>query len=316
MKDLQAVTTFIAVARAGSFAEAARRLKLSTTAASRHVAELEQALGITLLRRSTRSVTLTEAGARYLPRAEAIVRELDCLNAEVAANDQVPRGTLRITAPPGLGHDWIVPLAIDFMAAYPAVNLELDLSERKVDLVAEGFDAAIRSGPLADSSLIAHRLIEMDYRLCASPGYLERRGVPETPASLGEHDCLYWCSSTTVEPATWTFLRNGRSQVVPIRCRLLIGDLPALRRAALLGLGLAILPELDVTDDLAAGRLVAVLPDYTIPSGILSLVRPATSFEPARLRVFINFVTAALRQRAYGMPRRAGVTTELAVNRE
>lgn len=305
MKDLQAVTTFIAVARAGSFAEAARRLRLSTTAASRHVAELEQALGITLLRRSTRSVTLTEAGARYLPRAEAIVRELDGLNAEVAANDQAPRGTLRITAPPGLGHDWIVPLAIDFMAAYPAVDLELDLSERKVDLVAEGFDAAIRSGPLPSSSLIAHRLIEMDYRLCASPGYIDRRGVPETPQSLADHDCLYWCSSTTTEPATWTFLRHGRSQFVPIRCRLLIGDLPALRQAALLGLGLAVLPELDVTDDLAAGRLVAVLPDYTIPSGVLSLVRPATTFEPVRLRVFVDFVTAALRQRAHSLANRA-----------
>jgi molybdate transport repressor ModE-like protein len=127
MRDLQAITTFIAVARAGSFAEAARRLGLSTTAASRHVAELEQTLGVTLLHRTTRSVRLTEGGSRYLSRAETIVNELDNLNAEISADERSLRGTLRISAPPGIGRDWIVPLAIDFMAAYPGIDLDLDL---------------------------------------------------------------------------------------------------------------------------------------------------------------------------------------------
>lgn len=297
MKDLQAITTFTAVARAGTFAEAARRLRLSTTAASRHVAELEQSLGVSLLRRTTRSVTLTEAGARYLPRAEAILRDLDSLNAEIADNERTPSGMLRVTVPPGIGRTWIVPLALDFMAAHPAIDLELDLTERMLDLVAEGFDAAIRSGPLPSSSLVAHRIVEMNYRLCASPTYVDRRGAPETPRHLAGHSCLYWCSSTATEAASWTFLKNGRTQTVPVECRLLIGDLPALREAALRGFGLAILPELDAHADLAAGRLVAVLPDYAIPSDTLSLVRPPTPFEPARLRTFIDFITAALRRR-------------------
>ncbi|WP_209426140.1 LysR family transcriptional regulator [Pararhodobacter sp. SW119] len=296
MRDLQSITTFAAVARAGSFAEAARRLRISTTAASRHVADLEQALGVQLLQRTTRSVSLTEAGARYLPRAEAILGELDALHAETAAADQTPRGTLRIAAPPGIGHDWIVPLVTDFLADNPAISLDLDLSERLVDLVAEGYDAAIRSGALASSSLIAHRIIEIRYRLCASPAYLDRCGTPETPSQLVDHACLFWCSSGAGPVAEWTFLQSGSSETVPVNCRLRIGSLPALRHAALLGLGLAILPERDVTTDLAEGRLVHVLPDWEIPPESLSLVRPAGAFEPARLRLFIDFITAALRR--------------------
>lgn len=301
VKDLQPITTFIAVARAQSFAEAARRLRISTTAVSRHVAELEQSLGVTLLRRTTRSVTPTEAGARYLPRAEAIMRELDNLNAEIGASDRIPSGSLRISAPPGIGHDWIVPLVTDFLIAHPQIDLELDLSERMVDLVAEGFDAAIRSGPLPGSSLIGHRIIEMRYVLCASPGYFASHGRPDSPADLSSHDCLFWSTSAIADAASWTFLRDGRSQTVPIRCRLRIGNLPALRRTALAGLGLTILPELDVTGDLAAGRLVKLLTDYEIASGALSLVRPPAPFEPARLRAFIDFVTSALRRKARGV---------------
>lgn len=301
MKDLQSITTFIAVGRAQSFAEAARRLRLSTTAVSRHVAELEQALGVALLHRTTRSVTMTEAGARYLPRAEAIMQELDNLNAEIGASDRIPRGNLRISAPPGIGHDWIVPLVTDFLIVHPQIDLELDLSERMVDLVGEGFDAAIRSGPLPSSSLIAHRIIEMRYRLCASPGYLDSNGVPASPGDLVNHDCLFWSTSTIADVAAWTFRRDGVSQTVPIRCRLRIGNLPALCRAALAGLGLTMLPELDVQEDLSAGRLVSLLPDYEIPSGVVSLVRPPAPFEPTRLRAFVDFITSALRRRARGL---------------
>jgi DNA-binding transcriptional LysR family regulator len=306
VKDLQSITTFIAVARAQSFAEAARRLRLSTTAVSRHVAELEQALGTTLLRRTTRSVTLTEAGARYLPRAEAVLQELDSLNAEIGASDRVPRGRLRISAPPGIGHDWIVPLVTDFLIAYPQIDLELDLSERMVDLVAEGFDAAIRSGPLPSSSLIAHRIIEMRYLLCASPDYLDRHGVPASPADLVSHDCLFWSTSAITDVAAWTFVRGGHTQTEPVHCRLRIGNLPALRRAAIAGLGLTMLPQLDVQEDISAGRLVRLLPDYEISSDVLSLVRPPTPFEPARVRTFVDYVTTTLRHRARGLATETG----------
>lgn len=297
MRSIQAITTFIAVAQAQSFAGAARQLGLSTTAISRHVADLEQALGVALLRRTTRIVTLTEAGSRYLPRAQFIIAELDDLHREVARSDQAPKGTLRVTAPPGIGNGWIGPLVTDFLMTYPDIDLELDLSERVVDLLGEGFDAAIRAGDLPSSSLIAHRIITIDYRLCASPSYLREYGAPAMVSELKDHACLFWNTGSMAASAHWTLQSDAGMETVPVRCRLRVGNLPALRHAALSGLGLAILPSLDVRDDLAAGRLIEVMPSHQVPADTLSLVRPPAAFVPAKLRAFMDFVTAALRQR-------------------
>jgi DNA-binding transcriptional LysR family regulator len=257
---------------------------------------LERTLGVTLLRRTTRHVSPTEAGARYLPRAAAILEEIARLNAETGAVEAAPRGKLKITAPPSIGNDWIAPLAVDFAEAYPEIELELEFTERLVDLVAEGFDAAIRSGPLASSSMIAHRIIEMHYLLCASPVYLERRGAPARPEDIREHDCIHWRGAAG--GGVWDFVRDGARVSVPIAGRLLINNFAAEQDAALRGLGLAILPLINLGRDLEAGRLVHVLPDTEVSRGILSLVRPATPFEPPKLRAFIDFITAALRARA------------------
>jgi DNA-binding transcriptional LysR family regulator len=296
MNPHASMTVFVEVARAGSFSAAAHKLNMSTTAVSRHVADLERMLGVTLLRRTTRHVSPTEVGARYLPRAHAILDEIEQLNAEISAVDPTPRGKLKITAPPAVGNEVIVPLAVDFVEAYPEIELEIDLSERLVDLVAEGFDAAIRAGPLESSSMIAHRIVELRYLICASPSYLERRGAPKRPDDIGDHDCIYW--RVAAAGGAWSFVKNGERVTVPIRGRLLISNFAAQRAAALRGLGLAILPLLSVREDLEVGRLVSVLPDYEVHHGVLSLVRPPTPFEPPKLRVFIDFITAALRERA------------------
>jgi len=290
-----AMTAFVEVARAGSFSAAARKLNMSTTAVSRHVADLERMLGVTLLRRTTRHVSPTEAGARYLPRAAAILDEIERLNAEISAVDSTPRGRLRITAPPAVGNEVIAPLAVDFIEAYPEIELEIEFTERLVDLVAEGFDAAIRAGPLESSSMIAHRIVEMRYLICASPSYLERRGVPERPDDIDGHDCIHWRAAAG---GAWSFVKDGARVVVPIRGRLLMSNFAAEREAAVRGLGLAILPLLTVRNDLEARRLVPVLSDYEVHHGVLSLVRPPTPFEPPKLRAFIDFITAALRERA------------------
>lgn len=295
MNPHRAMTVFVEVARAGGFSAAARRLEMSTTAVSRHVADLERMLGVTLLRRTTRHVSPTELGARYLPRAEAILDEIEGLHAEIGAIDPTPRGKLRITAPPAVGNAVIAPLAVDFVEAYPEIELEIDLTERLVDLVAEGFDAAIRAGPLESSSMIAHRIVELRYVLCASPGYLERRGTPERPDDVGLHDCIHWRGAA--EGGAWRFFRDGTQVSVPIRARLLISSFAAEREAAVRGLGLAILPLLTLRDDLEAGRLVVVLAGYEVDRGLLSLVRPPTPFEPPKLRAFIDFITTALRER-------------------
>jgi DNA-binding transcriptional LysR family regulator len=296
MNPHSAMTAFVEVAQSGGFAAAARRLDMSTTAVSRHVAELERMLGVTLLRRTTRHVSPTEAGARYLPRAAAILQEIERLNAEISAIDSMPRGKLKITAPPSVGNDWIAPLAVDFVEAYPEIELEIEFTERLVDLVAEGFDAAIRSGPLAGSSMIAHRIVEMRYLLCASPAYLERRGAPARPEDIVDHDCIHWRGEAG--GGVWRFTIDGARVSVPIRGRLLINNFAVERDAAVRGLGLAILPLLNLRDDIEAGRLVPVLPDCEVSPGVLSLVRPATPFEPPKLRAFIDFITKALRERS------------------
>ncbi len=296
MNSLTAMTVFVEVARTGGFSAAARSLKLSTTAASRHVGDLERMLGVTLLRRTTRQVSLTEAGSRYLPRAATILDEIERLHAEISATDATPSGKLRITAPPALGYDWIAPLAVEFAERNPAIQLEMEFTERLVDLVAEGSDAAIRAGPLPDSSMIAHRIIDIRYVLCASPAYLDARGKPKHPEQVSGHDCIHWRGSPASE--TWDFVKGGQRVSVPIRARLLISNFLAERDATRRGLGLGVLPLLDVRDDLRSGRLACVLEDWEIPSGQLSLVRPATPFEPAKLRAFIDFITHRLRGRA------------------
>lgn len=295
-----AMSVFVEVATAGGFSQAARKLRLSTTAVSRHVADLEDRLGVMLLRRTTRHVSLTEAGARYLPRASAILEEIERINAEIGDADSAPRGRLRITAPPAIGNDWLAPLAIDFIESYPQIELELDLSERVVDLVAEGYDAAIRAGPLASSSLIAHRIVALRYVLCASPKYLESRGTPRRPEELRDHDCIHWRSGSNDN--RWTFTKDGARIAVPIRGRLLISNFAAAREAVVRGLGLAVRPLISVHDDLEAGRLVRALPEYELDPESLSLIRPPTPFEPAKLRLFIDFITEALRRRARSDP--------------
>ncbi len=296
MNTIGAMTTFVEVARAGSFSAAARNLGVSTTAVSRHVAELEHTLGVTLLRRTTRSVSPTEAGTRYLPKAAAALEEIERVNDEIAQSDQELRGSLRVTAPPAIGHDSIALIAVDFIEAYPEICLELELTERIVDLVGEGFDAAIRSGPLPSSSLISHRIIDTRYQLYASPDYLRRRGTPEKPQDVAHHDCIHWYCSP--DNRMWTFSGGGKAVSVPIKSRLLVTDLGAQREAVLRGLGVATLPVSSIANDVEAGRLVAVLPEFDIYHTALSLVRPQTPFVPARLRVFIDFITDALRRNA------------------
>lgn len=293
-----AMSVFVEVAKTGGFAEAARKLGMSTTAVSRHVGDLEKELGVTLLRRTTRHVSPTEAGACYLARAAAILDEVASLNAEISSSDTAPRGRLRITAPPAIGNDWIAELAIDFVEAYPEIDLELDLTERMVDLVEEGYDAAIRSGPLPDSSLIAHRIVEMRYVLCASPAYLEHHGTPERPEDLAAHPAVYWCGGAN--PGRWPLSRESAPSPIPMRARLQISHFASMQEATRRGIALAVLPLISVREDLEAGRLIHVLPDCEPDRGILNLVRPPTPFEPPKLRVFIDFITNALRRRGEG----------------
>jgi len=295
MDKLRAMTVFAEVARSASFRAAAEKLNLSATVASRLVVELEAHLGVTLLNRTTRRVGLTEAGLAYLSRAEAVLSEIERMDAAVGTEASVPSGKLRITSPPSVGAEIIAPLVIDFLGAHSQIDVELDFSERLVDLVEERFDAAIRSGELADSSLVAHRIVEMRYVLSATPSYLADHGLPEVPSDLSGHACIHWRGPSS--DGTWTLFQGKKRATVPVRGRLLVNSHAAEREALLRGLGLAILPLISVHADLAAGRLVLVLPDWEARYGALSLVRPATAFLPYKLRLFIDFITEGLRRR-------------------
>lgn len=286
------MSAFVEVAKAEGFSPAARRLGMSTTAVSRHVAELEQSLGVALLHRTTRKVGLTEAGARYFSRAMAILEEIRHLNAEIAEVDRAPRGTLRLTMPPGT-LAMLLPMMVDFCAEYEDIDLEVDSTERIVDLVGEGVDLAIRGAPLSDSTMIVRRLLTIPYRLFASPDYLQRRGVPAVPEDVSAHDCIQWRGGSSERH--WTFKRGGTSQAIPIHSRIMLNDLAARRYAAVRGIGLVILPENSVRAELAAGRLVMVLADYELMAETYYFVRPPAAFEPAKVRAFMDFMIAAAR---------------------
>lgn len=292
MDQLTAMRVFTAVAEEGGFAPAARRLGLSSSAVSRHIADLEQHLAIELIRRTTRRLSLTEAGLRYRARAETVLDEISAMDAEAGAFGHAPTGALRITSAPQFGEQFLAPVTAAFLRAYPEIKLDLDLSGRVVDLVAEGFDAALRSGPLPSSALRSRILAEPAYIPCASPDYLERAGHPRHPTDLTRHDCIRWWRTGPM--TTWRFLDGETVIPVPVRGRFSVTSGLAQRHGALAGLGVALFLPGMVEADLAAGRLTRVLEDYPPERSRISLIWPPTSVMPLKLRVFIDFLVEAL----------------------
>jgi DNA-binding transcriptional LysR family regulator len=278
------------VARLGSFRAAARELRLSAAAVSRHVAQLESHLGSRLIQRTTRRLRLTELGERYLERCEQILEDVESLESEIGSACGEVLGRLRVSAGVDLGRAWVAPLLPDFMAANPRLSVELSLRDEFVDLVADGIDVAIRSGHLDDSTLVARRVGESATVLVASPDYLARTGSPVDLAALSEHEAL--CDTNRREPV-WRFASpDGAGSSVPVhpRVRLAINSPQALRDAALCGLGIASLPHFAVADDLEQGRLVEILPEQTRASFPLQVVFPARRHLAPKVRAFIAFL--------------------------
>ncbi len=293
MDRFTALRVLVTVAEERGFAAAARKLGLSTSAVSRHVADLEGRLGVPLLRRTTRRIDLTEAGVRFLPRAAGLLTDLDALESEVSDLASRPRGLLRITSAPQFGEQFVSPVAAAFARAYPDVRVELDLSERVVDLVGEGVDLAVRAGRLAASSLRRRSLAEPRYIICASPEYLRRNPPPETPADLRRHDCVIGHVGGAYP--TWNFVDpDGRVASMPIRGRFAAASAHAQREAMLAGVGIAMFLPALIEEDLQSGRAVQLLTDYRLDRNTISLVWPPADPTPPKLRVFIDFLVGAL----------------------
>lgn len=286
---LTAMAVFVKTVEAGSFAAAASALGLSPQMVGKHVAGLEQRLGTSLLNRSTRRQSLTGAGQLYLDGCRRTLAEAEAAEAGVAAQAAAPRGTLRVTAPTAFGCACLVPAGTCFLARYPEIRLEIELADRRVNLIEEGFDAAIRIGELADSTLIARALAP--YRLipCAAPDYLARRGMPAHPAELRGHDCLDYTFPAHPAPTLWRFHGGGATESVVPAGRLIVNDSRALIEAALRGAGIILVAEILVAEHLAAGRLVRVLAGYEGPSRPMALIFAARRALAPKLRVFLDW---------------------------
>lgn len=292
MDTLEAMRVFAAVVDRSGFSAAADALDLSTTSVTRQVAALEKRLGTRLLNRTTRRVSLTSAGAAYYQRAVQLLAELDDIEAAVGAQALAPSGLLRINAPVSFGIARLGPLLAGYRVRYPQVKLDLSLNDRLVDMVEEGFDVAIRITRQPAPNLIARKLADARILLCASPDYLARAGTPATPDALSQHACLaysYWAGGDE-----WTLQGPGRETTVHIGGCLRANNGDVLREAALAGMGIVLQPDFVVGEDIVAGRLVPVLPGWSVPPIGIHAVYASRSHLAPKVRSFIDYLVEAL----------------------
>jgi len=298
MLGLQGLTAFTETVRHGSFAAAARALGLTPSAVAKSVARLEEDLGVRLLFRTTREVSLTSDGRDLAERCRRVVDEIDALRGEAEGARGEPAGTLRVSAPITFGKLVLVPLLASLTARHPRLGLDLALTDRFVDLVKEGYDAAVRVGPLRDSGLVARTFSTQQPVVCASPAYLARHGRPASPDDLAKHRCLAFRQPTSGRPRPWEFVEDNSARVLTPEASATMNDGEAMVAAAAAGMGLLQVPDYMAEDALRAGTLVEVLKAYRPPSLPISLVYAGARLVTPRLRVLLEGLTgrASLRR--------------------
>jgi len=291
---LTGMQVFARVVALGSLSAAARELGMSQTMATKHVAALETRLGVKLLHRTTRQLTLTEAGRKYLDAAERILAEVEESESDVSADHVEVRGTLRVSVPVSFGVREISPLIPAFVALHPAVKLDIGMNDRQIDLIEEGWDLAVRIGRLADSSLIARRLAPCRTVVCASPAYLAARGTPRKIGDLTTHNCLGYTLSETMGADRWSLGADGRSRI-SITGNLKANNGDCLVAAAVAGQGIIYVPTFLVAHELEAKRLVALKLDHApVEFGGIYAVYPSERRPPAKIRAFVDFLAKRL----------------------
>ncbi|BBF70278.1 LysR family transcriptional regulator [Sphingomonas bisphenolicum] len=287
------VENFLMVAGEGSFAAAAKMLRLTPSAVSRSIARLEQRLGVALVRRTTRSLALTREGQVYHDKMIAILGDMMDVENSLSSEGQGPRGLLRINASPSFGIECLIPILPRFTERYPAVTVDLTLTDAIVDLVEERADVAIRIGPLRDTRLRAKKLGHSRMVLVASPDYLARRGTPRTPDDLAGHDCLRFSFRRSVD--SWPFRVRGRQVQRPVQGRFFGNSGEVVRRMAIAGGGIARHGRFHVASDLREGRLVEVLAEFDAGDGEdIHALYAAEDRSAARVRAFLDFLEGAL----------------------
>ncbi|BFM06486.1 LysR substrate-binding domain-containing protein [Halioxenophilus aromaticivorans] len=284
MKHLEAIETFVAVVDQSSFSKAAEQLKVSKSHVSRQIAILENHLDALLLNRTTRQVTLTDVGQSFYPTCRDLLASLHEAEQAIIEQQHEARGLLKVSAAGQFGEDYIAPAAIKFMARYPQVQVDLDFSNRLVDMVAEGYDIAIRAGALKDSSLIARRIAARKLLICASPEYFAKHTVPKDPHALRNHNCLLGTLDT------WRFRENSRHIDIRMSGNWRSNNGRALVHAALAGLGLVQLPSFYLQPFIDDGRLVTALEDFYPTDTGTWAVYPSNRHMSQKVRLFINFL--------------------------
>lgn len=290
MDRLSCMAAFVRAVEAGSFAAAAAQAGTSPQMIAKQVAYLEARLGLRLLHRTTRRQSLTEAGRLFHDRCRDVLAAADDAEALAAEFNAAPRGHLRITAPSSFGRHSLMPMVTAFLDRHPEVTIAVSLTDRLVDLVDEGYDAAIRIGASGQSSHVARQLAPYRLLACAAPVYLDRRGTPRVPSDLQSHELLGYTYVSRPPERAWAFTRGPETVAIPARGRLEVNDSNALLAAALAGFGIVLGPEDALRPALRSGALVRVLPDYDAPTRPMSLLVASGGRQTPKLRSFIEAV--------------------------
>jgi len=296
METLSSIESFVRSAELGSFSSAARRLSMTPGGVSKNVAKLEADLGVRLFHRSTRSLTLTEAGEQFLSQVSS---GLDSIQSAIANTSNVsgqPSGTLKVSMAMAFGRDHILPLLSEFLTLYPAIKPDWRFDNRQVDLIGEGFDVAIGGGIELAAGIVVRELAKIHLVLVASPAYLASKFIPQTPTDLHKLDVLIRYSQTTHRTTPWHLKSLAGDQVtLELPPRVTLNDPEALCNAAIAGLGIAHVPMPHVLKHLESGALVRVLPDWYTETGVISLYFAAKKLMPAKTRVFVDFIVDKFR---------------------
>ena len=289
--DLEGMALLVRIVDHGGISAAGRALGVPKSSLSRRLARLERRLGTQLLRRNTRSLSLTDAGARFVARCRPIVAEAEAAQRELVAGTGHPCGLVRVAASVGFGQVVLLPLLLDFLDRHPEVRLDLHLGDERVALIRDGFDLAVRMGELDDAELVQRRLATIRRRLVASPGYLARMGAPASPEELARQEAVL------LDPRAnqWVFLVEGREHAVAVRGRVAVRNLFGVREATLRGMGVALLPEFLVGADLAAGTLAELLPAHAPSPVPATAIHPLTRAPSVTVRHLLDHLAAALR---------------------
>ena len=285
MTDLNEIAIFTRVASLGSFTKAAAALDMPVSTVSRKVSDLEGRLGVTLIQRTTRKLSLTKSGEEFFKRCADVLEGIEEAESRVSHSGVDPEGVLRISVPVGMSTGRFIDFLSEFMAKYRKIEVELLVTNQFVDLIAENVDVALRFGQLADSSLVAKKLGEDRRLMVASTSYLKERGIPKHPRDLESHDCLVFQSRSH---PTWKLTKDRAHVEVEVHGRARATDMLTLRELALRGLGIALIPEMGCIDAIDSGELKAILQDWKTDAGAAHAVYPSRRYVPARLQVFLK----------------------------